>query len=207
MDVRLTLGAVLLVAALVPGCGEGEGTVHRIFRIPSPAMAPTFKVGDRVDTDQGAYAHRAPRRGDVVVFFPPVGASLGRCGIPAEPSDGHPCELPTARDPGVKFLKRIVGLPGEWLKVQGNRTYIATRPGGPFARQAEPFIRDRPCDTLCNLRKPIRIPPEHYFMVGDNRGESDDSRDWGPVPREWFIGKVVGKCAEPRVSLAAGCAR
>jgi signal peptidase I len=193
MGKRLLSGAVLLLAALLSGCGDGHGTLHRHFKIPSPAMAPTIKVGTVVDADLGAYLHHPPQRGDIVIFSPPVGASSQTCGVPSEPTDGHPCERPTpAADPKVKFIKRIEGLPGDWLYVQDNRTYIGTRRSGPYVPQKEPFIPpDTPCDFLCNLRKPIRVPPGHYFMMGDNRGESDDSRDWGPVPRSSLIGKVA----------------
>jgi signal peptidase I len=193
MDKRSLPGAVLFLAALLPGCGEGHGTVHHHFRIPSPAMAPTLKVGTVVDADLGAYLHHPPQRGDIVIFSPPVGASMQQCGIPSEPTDGHPCERPTpVPDPKVKFVKRVTGLPGEWLYVQGNRTYIATRRGGPYVPQKEPFIAPgTPCGVFCNLRKPIRIPRDHYFMMGDNRGESDDSRGWGPVPSSSLIGRVV----------------
>ena len=53
----------------------------------------------------------------------------------------------------------------------------------------EPYVaKDTSCDNLCNLEEPITIPPGHFFMMGDNRGESDDSRDWGPVPKKWIIG-------------------
>ena len=62
---------------------------------------------------------------------------------------------------------------------------------GRSCKQNEPFIaKGTPCDELCNLRKPIQVPPGHFFMMGDNRGESDDSRDWGPVPKKWIIGRA-----------------
>jgi signal peptidase I len=185
--------AALLVAAVLPGCsGEGHASVERAYRIPSPAMSPTLKVGDIVHADLLAYKDQPPRRGDVVTFRPPRGSAEQRCGVPSEPEDGRPCELPAGGpDTSVTFIKRIVGLPGDWLKVENNRTFIGKSRRGPFTQQPEPFIRTSPCDLLCNLRKPIRIPPGHYYTMGDNRGESDDSRDWGPVPAGNLIGKVV----------------
>ena len=57
-------------------------------------------------------------------------------------------------------------------------------------KSEEPYIRACGTSPVCNLPKPITIPPDHYFMMGDNRGESDDSRYWGPIPREWIIGKA-----------------
>ncbi len=62
----------------------------------------------------------------------------------------------------------------------------------------EDFIR--PCNPggECNLPTPITIPPDHYFMMGDNRGESDDSRFWGPIPRDWIIGKAFATYWPPK---------
>ena len=156
-------------------------------------MRPTLNVGDFVRADLLAYRHHAPQRGDVVIFRPPRGAAEQRCGVPSEPTDGRPCERPAGgRDESVTFIKRVVGLPGEWLKVEDNRTFIGKSRRGPFTQQSEPFIlAGTPCGELCNLRKPIRVPPGHYYTMGDNRGESDDSRDWGPVPTSFLIGKVV----------------
>ena len=57
-------------------------------------------------------------------------------------------------------------------------------------KKDEPYINPCGGGTACNLPKTIKIPPDHYFMMGDNRGESDDSRFWGPVPRGWIIGKA-----------------
>jgi signal peptidase I len=193
VNARLPVGVVLLAAAAFLGCGEGHASLTRSYRIPSPAMQPTVKVGDIVKADVLAYRNHPPQRGDVVIFRPPRGAATQTCGVPSEPTDGRPCERPSGGpDDSVTFIKRIVGLPGEWLKVDGNRTFIATRRRGPFVQQKEPFIAQAtPCDLLCNLRKPVRIPPGHYYTMGDNRGESDDSRDWGPIPPSSIIGKVV----------------
>jgi signal peptidase I len=172
----------------VAGCGGGG---HQTFRVPSESMAPTLKVGQRVDVDPGAYKDHRPQRNDIVVFFTPRGASTSACGIPSEPADGHPCERPTpAKDSRTRFIKRIVGLPGEWLYVKGNRTYVAQRRQGPYTQQPEPFIQNSGCSELCNLRKPIRIAPGAYFVLGDNRDASEDSRVWGPVPRAYVVGAV-----------------
>jgi signal peptidase I len=157
--------------------------------MPSASMVPTIKTGEVIRADTSAYVSGAsPKRNDIVVLHPPVGADEHRCGLPSQPADGHPCAKPTAGALQTLFLKRVVGLPGDDLAFANNRTVLGGR------RLDEPFVNSKTlCGELCNLRKPITVPPDHYYVVGDNRGESDDSRDWGPVPRESIVGKVLGK--------------
>jgi signal peptidase I len=84
----------------------------------------------------------------------------------------------------VSFIKRVVAVEGDRLSVRGGRVYIDGRP------EREPYARlDEGCPT-CNHPEEITIPEDHYFMMGDNRGASADSRDWGPVPEEWIAGEV-----------------
>jgi signal peptidase I len=155
------------------------------FRIPSPSMVPTLDVGQRVLVNRLGTHFGDPSRGDVIVFKPPAGADSNQCGIPSEPDDGHPCAKPTANRSSSNFIKRVIGLPGDTLFVRDNHAYINGK------RLNEPYInKGTTCDVLCNLDKPIKIPPGHFFMMGDNRGQSDDSRQWGPVPKKWIIGRA-----------------
>jgi signal peptidase I len=156
----------------------------KTYRIPSAAMEPTLKVGDRIFT-QG---DDSPERGDLFVFHPPAGAESdygNRCGAPKGARQA--CAAPAGRRADASFVKRVVALPGDRLKIVGNRAHVNGRP------LDEPYIRTQPCDDVgtatCNLPKEITIPPDHYFMLGDNRGQSDDSRVWGPVRRDWLVGR------------------
>ena len=95
----------------------------------------------------------------------------------------RPCQKETPNKSKSNFIKRVVGLPGDRLKVLDNHVYIDGKP------RKEPFIaKNTPCTNLCNLPKEITIPPGHFFMMGDNRGQSADSREWGPVPKKWIVG-------------------
>jgi signal peptidase I len=183
------VASVLLGLALVlPGCGD-KSDADLLLRAPSVAMAPTVRFGYHVSVDTDAYKHATPRRGDIVVFHPPVGAEEHECGVPSQPADGHPCALPTtATKRETKFIKRVTGLPGDRLAIRNNKTFINGRP------LDEPYIQRTACTVLCNLPKAVTIRPGYYFTLGDNRDESDDSRVWGPVPRTALIGKVVAVC-------------
>jgi signal peptidase I len=170
---------VIVVVALGLALGI-QAFIVKPFRIPSESMEPTLDVGQRVLVDRVSPHFSDPDRGDVVVFKPPKGADEETCGAPHDPN--QPCPAPTKGKSDMNFIKRVVGVPGDHLKVISGNVYING------VRQKEPYIApSTDCDT-CNLPKEITIPKGHFFMMGDNRGNSDDSRVWGPVPKKWIIG-------------------
>ena len=181
------------------------------FRIPSESMLPTLLIGDHLFVNKFAYGakvpftdirlpgFREPERGDVVVFV--VARELNR-GMPRiYPADKRP-DLP--RD---DFVKRIVGLPGDRLEVRNNRVYVNDRlveisesegvfqddSGHGLAIQRE---RLDGCDHAVlddpaipgQRRSPVVVPPGRYFVMGDNRDHSNDSRIWGTVRFEEIRG-------------------
>jgi signal peptidase I len=132
-----------------------------------------------------------PAIGDITVFHPPTGAEDGKeCG--AQHRDDQPCPRPTLKKADVNFIKRIVAGPGDRLSVIDGHVVLNGKP------QKEPFVRPCGGGEGCNLPTPITIPPKHYFMMGDNRGSSDDSRFWGPVPRDWIIGNAFATYWPPK---------
>jgi signal peptidase I len=154
------------------------------YQIPSQSMEPTLDVGQRVLVNRFVYHLGDPGIGDIIVFHPPVGADNGtECGIPH--GTRQPCPRPTPAESSQNFIKRIVAGPGDTLSVRDGHPVV-----NGVAKTDEPYAL--PCGNsgACNLPRPITIPPGHYFMMGDNRGASDDSRFWGPIPREWIIGKA-----------------
>jgi signal peptidase I len=147
-------------------------------------MEPTLDVGQRVLVNRFLYHFTDPSPGDIVVFHPPTGADSGtECGAPHGPRES--CPKPTPEESSQNFIKRIVAGPGDTLSVRDGHPVV-----NGVEKSEEPYIRPCGTATACNLPKPIKIPPGYYFMMGDNRGESDDSRFWGPVPRGWIIGKA-----------------
>jgi signal peptidase I len=174
---------LVIIVAVALGLALGiQAFLVKPFRIPSESMVPTLEVGQRVLVDRVSFRFGDPDRGDIVVFKPPHGADVGSCGV-KHPSD-EPCPKETPERSDTNFIKRVVGVPGDRLKVLEGSVYINGR------RQKESFARlDPECGT-CNLPREITIPEDHYYMMGDNRGESADSREWGPVPKKWIIGKA-----------------
>jgi signal peptidase I len=154
------------------------------YQIPSQSMEPTLDVGQRVLVNRFLFHFTDPSIGDIVVFHPPAGADNGtECGTPHPPQEA--CPKPTKNESSQNFIKRIVAGPGDTLSVREGHPVV-----NGVEKAEEPYTN--PCGgaAACNLPKAIKIPPGYYFMMGDNRGASDDSRFWGPVPRSWIIGKA-----------------
>ena len=180
----IAIVATTLVLVLVPRVFVIVVLGGHSYRIPSGAMEPTIDIGDKILT----IADDTPERGELYVFHPPAGAvQFGGepCGVRQAP--GTPCAMPTPdADESFNFVKRVVALPGDRLKVVRNRVYVNGAP------RREPYIRSSPCaPPTCDLRHEITVPADHYFMLGDNRGESADSREYGPIKRSWLVGRVV----------------
>jgi len=160
-----------------------QAWVVKPYQIPSGSMEPTLDVGQRVLVNRFVYHFKDPKVGDIVVFHPPEGAAGGpgeQCGV--NRSQTEPCPASTEQEAGDNFIKRIVAGPGDKIAVKEGHPVV----NGKMITD-EPYIN--PCPS-CNLPKAITVPPDHYFMMGDNRGASDDSREWGPVPRDWIIGEA-----------------
>jgi len=174
-----TVAVAVVLALLI------QALVVKPFKIPSGSMEPTLQIGQRVLTNR-LIEH--PSIGDVVVFHPPHGADPVPplppiCGAANERGDSaQACDAPTPAQSSQTFIKRLVGGPGDRISIIDGHVI---RNG---AREPDSYIK--PCGGVqgCSFPKPIVVPPGHYFMMGDNRGNSDDSRFWGPVPGNWIIG-------------------
>ena len=174
---------LVTIVAVALGLALGiQAFLVKPFRIPSESMVPTLSIGQRVLVDRVSKNFSDYDRGDVLVFKPPAGADSTSCG--ARHSEASACPRPTDSRSDTNFIKRVVAVGGDRLKVVGGSVYINGR------RQQEPYARlDDSCD-ICNLPDEITIPKGHYFMMGDNRGASADSRVWGPIPKDWVIGQA-----------------
>jgi signal peptidase I len=154
------------------------------FQIPSPSMVGTILVGDHILVNKFAYGpfasaaekellpFRIIARGDVIIFkFP--------------------------KEPEKDYVKRVIGLPGETLKIDNGQVMIK-KPGDAdfstlkeedYVQHIDPLSAPDP-DSL-NNRPPVEIPSDSYFVMGDNRDDSRDSRDWGFVPRQCIRGRAL----------------
>lgn len=176
---------LLLIAAVAIGLALAiQAVLVKPFRIPSRSMVPTLEVGQRVLVDRLTPRFSDPDRGDVLVFRPPAGADGNECGV--EHPDDQACPQATPGKSDQNFIKRVAGLPGDRLKFLKGRVYV----NGRLWEQEADFIRPSADCPICNLPREITVPPGHLFMMGDNRGESADSREWGPVPEDNVVGNA-----------------
>jgi len=185
---------VIVVTALALALGIQQFLV-KPYRIPSPSMVPTLAVGERVLVNRIAMRFSDPSVGDIVVFHPPSGAdnAAEQCGTSKQgESQDQPCGTPTKSRSSENFIKRIVAGPGDTIAiVRGHVVRNGKRINESYIRPCQP-------SDDCDFPTPIKIRPGYYFMMGDNRGESDDSRYWGPVPRKWIIGGAFASYWPPK---------
>jgi signal peptidase I len=169
VDWLVTIGVAVAVVLTI------KVEVANPYRIPSASMEPTLRCAkpaagcdatfsDRVIANRLAYRFRDPHRGDIVVFNAPATAAQ-QC------------------TEGGTYVKRIVGLPGEVVSERTGEVYI----DGKLLK--EPYVDQQRRDSMTKTWP--RVPPDDYFVMGDNRAASCDSRAWGPVPRKNLIGPVL----------------
>jgi signal peptidase I len=183
---RNSLLEVILIVAVALGLALAiQAFLVKPYRIPSLSMLPTLVVGQRVLVNRLGNDFGDPSVGDVLVFHPPSGADTPagpQCAVPV-PTQA-PCPRGTSKEAHTNFIKRVVALPGDTITIENGHVIRNGK------LQREPFIIPCGGGDGCDLPRPFKVPAGHYFMMGDNRGESDDSRFWGPVPRDWIIGKA-----------------
>ena len=161
--------------------------IGEIRWIPSGSMEPTLQVRDRIFVERMTRFYSTPERGDVMIFYPPfVELDNSFTGVFKRLS-GFFCK-------DIAYIKRVIGMPGDKFEIKkspldGSHTvYINDKP------LEEPYIKSKYDYIDCTEKMhcgPFVIPEGNYFMLGDNRGNSQDSRFWGYLPEDRFIGKAV----------------
>ncbi len=161
-----------------------QAWIVKPYKIPSGSMEPTLKIGQRVLVDRIGMHFGGPKVGDIVVFHPPRDAEQQVCGpLPHMVTPGKAaCDTPEPQESSTNFIKRVVAGPGDTIYIKEGHVYRNGK------RESDSYIAPCGGGSECNFPVPIEIPAGHWFMMGDNRGESDDSRFWGPVPTSWIIG-------------------
>jgi signal peptidase I len=179
---RALFELVFTVAVAIGLAFAVQALAVKPYKIPSSSMYPTLETGQRIMVNR-LISH--PSVGDIVVFHPPAGANAqpATCGNPNQGA-GHSqaCDQPTRQESAQTFVKRVVAGPGDVIRIIDGHVY---RNG---VRERDSYAVACGTSPDCNFPAPIKVPAGDYFMMGDNRPASDDSRFWGPVPNSWIIG-------------------
>jgi signal peptidase I len=180
--------ALIVLAALGLALGI-QAFLVKPYRIPSGSMLPTVHINQRVLVNRIGMDFSSPHIGDIIVFHPPKNYNQG-C---ADSDEGEneagqdaasACAVAWSQPSSETFIKRVVGLPGDRLSIRDGHVYRNGR------RENDPYIVPCDGDAACSFPQTVIVPPGDYYMMGDNRPDSEDSRFWGPVPRAWIIGKA-----------------
>jgi signal peptidase I len=159
--------------------------VVQAFKIPTGSMENNLLIGDHLLVNKFVFA--------------PTLSNLEKTLLPIDPiRRGDILVFKYPEDPDRDFIKRTVGLPGETVELKNKKVYINGMPlDEPYVRFLMPPSESHPGDadfTSFDVREnygPVTVPPDHYFMMGDNRDNSQDSRYWGFMPRDYVKGKAL----------------
>jgi signal peptidase I len=160
--------------------------IAQAFYIPSASMVPQLKIDDRVVVSKLSYHLHHPHRGDIVVFQAPPSEQE-----PASPDSRNPAMrfvVRVGRDVGVippsteDFIKRVIALPGDTVEGKDGRVWVNGR------YLYEPYL---PPDTVTSSFGPVKVPAGQYWVMGDNRDDSRDSRFFGPIRGSTIVGRTV----------------
>ncbi len=173
-EIVLTLAVAILIAYLA------QAFVVKPYQVPTDSMSPTLKPGDRLIADRLSLDFRDPARGEIVVFHPPA------CVAGQNAPDGVCDVADRTRRVGASsqtYVKRVVGLPGELIWGRGGHVWVKAA-GKRAVRLPENYLNG------LHTRRFARtlLPAGCFFMMGDNRAHSDDSRTWGCEPRSDMLG-------------------
>jgi signal peptidase I len=164
---RALLEAAVVTAAAALLVGLIRTFMFEPFSVPSSSMEPTLQAGDRIMVEKAFFSWHDVHEGDIVVFTHP---SADRCG------------------PGNDDLvKRVIALPGQTIYSAGDTIYIDGLP------LAEPYLpaSDPLGPPIASRQDPYRVPAGEFYVLGDNRSDSCDSRYWGPVQGSSIVGKAM----------------
>lgn len=168
----------------------------KTYRIPSGSMEPTLAIGQRVLVNRIGMRFGEPKVGDIVVFHPPKGADARPVGICGTTQEGvgtaRPCSVATPGSSDQTFIKRVVAVGGDRVAIRDGHVVLNGR------LQRESFIRDCGPESACSFPTTVTVPDGSFYMLGDNRGESDDSRFWGPVKKDQLIGTAFATYWPPK---------
>ncbi len=172
---------VLVVTALIIAVGV-KTFVAQAFYIPSGSMLPQLQVGDRIVVSKLSYRLHEPRRGDIVVFDSPTPRPPDEAGPVEKAVRGVLQAIGIAAPSTHEFVKRVLAVPGEEVEGRNGHVFVNGR------EVIEPYL---PAGTATMDFGPVTVPPDHLWVMGDNRSNSADSRVFGPIRQSSVVGRAI----------------
>lgn len=175
--------AVLVVTALVIAVVV-KSFVAQAFYIPSGSMLPQLQIDDRVVVSKISYKLHDPRRGDIVVFDAPGGEPKDDSPLPARVVRSVVQSIGLAAPSTDEYIKRVVALPSERVEGHDGKVFVDGK------ELVEPYL---PAGTRTADFTAVVVPPDTLWVMGDNRGNSADSRIFGPIPQSTVVGRAFAR--------------
>ncbi|MES2470738.1 MAG: signal peptidase I [Patescibacteria group bacterium] len=157
---------IVVAAIVVAGV---RAFIAQPFIVNGASMDPTFDSGQYLIVDQLTYHFDNPERGEVVIFKYP-------------------------KDPKTFFIKRVIGLPGDTVKIERGEVTIFNETNPDGIRLDEPYVAQY---HMSDDSFKVTLSPTEYFVMGDNRAQSSDSRSWGPLERDYIVGRPILRLFPP----------
>jgi len=207
---RVGRGAAWLARSATSALGKARHTGHRFRYLPlamaavgavmvtlgpqprlaatdvlsDNSMLPGLAPGESLTIDRRAFVSSRPRIGEIVTFHPPAGEICAH-----GPYPGEACQFVAHTHEAGEGIKRVVAGPGDRVAIHGGRL---VRQG----RLADEPYDGLPCvqTTICDLPRPVTLPPGTWWLLADNRNAPTDSRRYGPIPTSWITGLVRSAC-------------
>jgi signal peptidase I len=179
LQVAREVGVLVLTAVVI--AVVVKTFVAQAFYIPSGSMLPQLQINDRVVVSKTAYRLHDPHRGDIVVFDAPGGLPKPSSPLPERALRGLVQSVGLSAPSTDEYIKRVVALPGERVEGHGGGVLVDGR------RLVEPYL---PAGVTTGDFPAVVVPPGTLWVMGDNRGNSADSRVFGPVPRSTVVGRA-----------------
>ncbi len=149
--------------------------IAEFFIVDGVSMSPNFETGHYLVINKLSGVFTDVERGDILVFVPP------------SERDSSWLKYTVFFDPRAKYIKRVIGLPGETIKLYNNKIFLKKEGGDEFVELYEPYLKN----NIIRTESKTILGNNEYFMLGDNRASSYDSEEWGPIKKSDIIGSPV----------------
>jgi signal peptidase I len=179
LEIGRELGVLLVTAIII--AVVVKSFIAQAFYIPSGSMLPQLQINDRVVVSKLAYHLHNPHRGDIVVFDAPGGGPKDTSPLPERVVRDIVQSIGLSAPSTDEYIKRVIAVAGERVEAHGGKVFVDGR------ELVEPYL---PAGVVTSDFTAVIVPPGTLWVMGDNRGNSSDSRVFGPVPRSTVVGRA-----------------